>query len=122
MWLLGVWHGVRGLPTAAVTEGITVTKKLFFSVICSRPPGGVRVGEQAGAQQAGGCDHRGVLALGWGPETENPGASTLSCFLSYFCPWTQRCLLVLTFPRTLLSPFVWSLSPIRFEPEISGKN
>jgi hypothetical protein len=29
------------------------------------------VGGQAGAQQAGGCDHRGVLALGWGPETEN---------------------------------------------------
>lgn len=49
----------------------TVTKKLFFSVICSQLPGGVRVGEQAGAQQARGCDHRGVLAPGWGPEGQN---------------------------------------------------
>lgn len=26
-WLLGVWHGVRGLPTAAVTEGITQSQR-----------------------------------------------------------------------------------------------
>lgn len=83
----------------------TVTKKLFFSVICSWPPGGARVGEQAGAQQAGGCDHRGVLAPGWGPAWPGtPGTSPLSCFLSNFCPQTQRCLLVLTSPGTPLLP------------------
>lgn len=67
----GLAWGERSAHCRGHGGNYTVTKKLFFSVICSRPPGGVRVGEQAGAQQAGGCDHRGVLALGWGPETEN---------------------------------------------------
>lgn len=67
----GLAWGERSAHCRGHGGNYTVTKKLFFSVICSRPPGGVRVGEQAGAQQAGGCDHRGVLALGWGPETGN---------------------------------------------------
>ncbi|XP_044608195.2 F-box/WD repeat-containing protein 4 isoform X2 [Equus asinus] len=46
--------------------------------------------EQAGAQRAGGCDHRGVLAPGRGPAGPGtPGTSPLSCFLSDFSPQTQ---------------------------------
>ena len=64
-----------------------------------------RGGGQAGAQQAGGCDHRGVLAPGRGPAGPGtPGTSLLSCFLSDFSPQTQRCLLVLTSPGTPLLP------------------
>lgn len=67
----GLAWGERSAHCRGHGGNYTVTKKLFFSVICSRPPGGVWVEEQAGAQQAGGCDQRGVLALGWGPETKN---------------------------------------------------